>query len=443
MSRNAAIVRVHGREVLDSRGNPTVEVDCHLASGAFGTAIVPSGASTGRHEAVELRDGDKRRFGGKGVRKAVRNVNEVIAPLVMGLDATRQEEVDRILVDKDGTPNKERLGANAILGVSLAVARAAADEVGLPLYRYLGGAAAKTLPVPLMNILNGGVHADNPLEIQEFMIVPRGFPSFSESLRAGAEIFHALKTILKGKELSTSVGDEGGFAPDVSSNEEALALITDAIDAAGYSPGKDVFLALDAAATEFYRDGRYYIHSEGKKGIDSDEMIATWTALVDDFPIVSIEDGLAEDDWTGWETMTRTLGDRVQLVGDDLYVTNAERLNRGIQHRAGNAILVKVNQIGTLSETMDALRLAQTHAFGTVISHRSGESEDSTIADLAVAVNAGQIKTGSLCRSERIAKYNRLLRIEEDLGGSARFGLERVHRTSPIQVVPVKGRRRR
>jgi len=443
MSRNAAIVRVHGREVLDSRGNPTVEVDCHLASGAFGTAIVPSGASTGRHEAVELRDGDKRRFGGKGVRKAVRNVNEVIAPLVMGLDATRQEEVDRILVDKDGTPNKERLGANAILGVSLAVARAAADEVGLPLYRYLGGAAAKTLPVPLMNILNGGVHADNPLEIQEFMIVPRGFPSFSESLRSGAEIFHALKTILKGKELSTSVGDEGGFAPDVSSNEEALALITDAIDAAGYSPGKDVFLALDAAATEFYRDGRYYIHSEGKKGIDSDEMIATWTALVDDFPIVSIEDGLAEDDWTGWETMTRTLGDRVQLVGDDLYVTNAERLNRGIQHRAGNAILVKVNQIGTLSETMDALRLAQTHAFGTVISHRSGESEDSTIADLAVAVNAGQIKTGSLCRSERIAKYNRLLRIEEDLGGSARFGLERVHRTSPIQVVPVKGRRRR
>ena len=440
---SSEIVRIHGREVLDSRGNPTVEVECGLRDGASGTAIVPSGASTGKHEALELRDGDKRRYSGKGVGKAVRNVNDVIAPLVRGLDATRQEEIDLLLVAKDGTANKSRLGANAMLGVSLAVARAAAAATGLPLYRYLGGVAAKTLPVPLMNIVNGGAHADNPLEVQEFMIVPRGFPSFAEALRAGSEIFHALRKILGEKGLSTGVGDEGGFAPDIASNDEALSLIVDAIDAAGYTAGKDVVLALDAAATEFYRDGVYYLHSERKKGVSSDELIAEWAKLADKFPIVSIEDGVAEDDWKGWETMTRLLGDRLQLVGDDLFVTNVERLRRGIQHRSANAILVKVNQIGTLSETMAAIRLAQTHAFGTVISHRSGESEDSTIADLAVATNAGQIKTGSLCRSERVAKYNRLLRIEEELAGAARFGAERVVRTSPVEVVPVAPQRRR
>jgi enolase len=415
-----AIVDVHARQILDSRGNPTVEVDVTLEDGSMGRAAVPSGASTGAHEAVELRDGDKSRWGGKGVTKAVQAVNGEIAEAVAGMDAEDQAALDAELIAIDGTENKARLGANAILGVSLATAKAAADALGLPLYRYVGGVEANLLPVPMMNILNGGVHADNAIDFQEFMIMPVGAPTFAEALRCGAEIFHALKAALHQAGLSTSVGDEGGFAPALDTARDALDFIEKAVSAAGYSLGDDVVLALDPAASEFFKDGRYEITGEGKS-LTPAEMADYYVALATDYPIASIEDGMAEDDWAGWKLLTEKLGARVQLVGDDLFVTNVKRLGRGIEEGIANSILIKVNQIGTLTETIDAVRLAQTNGYTAVMSHRSGETEDSTIADLAVALSCGQIKTGSLARSDRTAKYNQLLRIEEELGDSARY----------------------
>ena len=408
----------HAREVLDSRGNPTVEVEMWLESGAFGRAIVPSGASTGKREAVELRDDDDNRYGGKGVRRAVQNVNEVIAPEIEGLEAGEQAALDRALLELDGTPNKSGLGANALLGISLAAARASADDAGLPLYQYLGGPGARILPVPLMNVVNGGAHADNGLDIQEFMLVPAGAGSFSEALRMGVEIFHMLKRLLKDKGLSTGVGDEGGFAPALGGNEAALDFLLRAVERAGYRPGEDVWLALDTAASEFGEHGRYRLRAD-KTEKSSQEMIAFYEALMGRYPICSIEDGLAEDDWEGWGALTRRIGGRCQLVGDDVFVTNPAILQEGIRKGIANAILLKVNQIGTLTETLEAVELAKRAGYGTVISHRSGETEDAFVADLAVGVNAGQIKTGSLSRGERTAKYNQLLRIEEELGTAA------------------------
>ncbi len=411
------IIGVHAREVLDSRGNPTVEVEVHLEGGSMGRAIVPSGASTGAHEANELRDGNERRYLGKGVQKAVANVNDVLAPAVLGLDATCQVEIDRLLIELDGTANKKKLGANALLGVSMAVARAAAEAVGLPLYQYLGGIHAHVLPVPMMNVLNGGAHSDNNVDLQEYMIIPKGAASFSEALRMGAETFHALKKVLQKKGYSTAVGDEGGYSPDLGSNTEPLDLIMQAIKDAGYKPGKDIFLGLDAAVSEIWnkRKRRYVMKGEGRE-LSSKEMVEFWVKLVKKYPIISIEDGMDENDWKGWKLLTEALGDKVQLVGDDLFVTNVERLQTGIDKGVANSLLVKVNQIGTLTETLDAMNLAHRNRYSCVVSHRSGESEDTTIADLCVATNAGQIKTGSLSRTDRIAKYNQLLRIEEELG---------------------------
>jgi enolase len=415
-----AIVHVHARQILDSRGNPTIEADVTLDDGSMGRAAVPSGASTGAHEAVELRDGDQRRWGGKGVEKAVGNVNGEIAKVVIGRDAEDQRGLDEALIALDGTENKARLGANAILGVSLATAKAAAVSLGMPLYRYIGGAEANLLPVPMMNVLNGGVHADNALDFQEFMIVPAGAPTFAEALRCGAEIFHTLKSALHAAGLSTAVGDEGGFAPAINSAREALDFIGRAVEGAGYRIGEQVLLALDPAASEFFKDGRYELKGEGLS-LSPPEMADYYVELASAYPLASIEDGMAEDDAEGWKILTDRLGSRIQLVGDDAFVTNVKRLQWGIDHGIANSILIKVNQIGTLSETIDAVRLAQTNAYTTVMSHRSGETEDATIADLAVALSCGQIKTGSLCRSERTAKYNQLLRIEEQLGGSARY----------------------
>jgi enolase len=414
----SAIIDIHAREILDSRGNPTVEVEVRLESGAFGRAAVPSGASTGAHEAVELRDGDKSRYLGKGVQRAVEAVNGEIFDTLAGLESTDQVAIDQAMIDLDGTPNKARLGANAILGVSLAVAKASADELDLPLYRYVGGANARILPVPMMNIINGGAHADNPIDIQEFMIMPVGAETVTDGIRVGAEIFHALKKKLKAAGHNTAVGDEGGFAPNLSSATEALDFIVAAISDAGYTAGENVLLALDAASTEFFKNGKYELEGEGKS-LTPAEMVAYWADLVAKYPIVSIEDGMAEDDWEGWKLLTDTIGSKVQLVGDDLFVTNPARLSDGIKKGVGNSILVKVNQIGTLTETLEAVRIAQNAGYTAVLSHRSGETEDSTIADLAVATNCGQIKTGSLSRSDRIAKYNQLIRIEEGLGGAA------------------------
>ena len=415
-----AIVDVHARQILDSRGNPTVEVDVTLEDGTMGRAAVPSGASTGAHEAVELRDGDKSRWVGKGVSKAVEAVNGEIADEIVGFEAEDQPELDAMLLALDGTENKGRLGANAILGVSLATAKAAADAVGLPLYRYVGGVDAKLLPTPMMNILNGGAHADNGIDFQEFMVMPVGAPTFAEALRCGAEIFHALKSGLHQAGLSTAVGDEGGFAPAINSAREALDFIDKAVTTAGYKLGDDVLLALDCAASEFFKDGAYRMEGEGKT-LSPQEMADFLTKLAADYPIASIEDGLAEDDWEGWTALTAKLGSRVQLVGDDLFVTNVKRLQRGIDEGVANSILIKVNQIGSLTETIDAVKLAQFSGYTSVMSHRSGETEDATIADLAVALSCGQIKTGSLSRSDRIAKYNQLLRIEEELGDTARY----------------------
>lgn len=416
----SAILDIHARQILDSRGNPTVEVEVLLESGAQGRAAVPSGASTGAYEAVELRDGDKDVYCGKGVTKAVEFVNTEIFEALCGLDAEDQIGIDRVMIDLDGTENKARFGANAILGVSLALAHAMADELDVPLYNYVGGAYAHVLPTPMMNIINGGEHADNPVDIQEFMIMPISAPSFAEGLRAGAEVFHALKKELSNAGLNTNVGDEGGFAPAVNSSDEALTFIMKAIEAAGYEAGKDIVIALDSASTEFYKDGKYHLAGEGKV-LSSSEMVEYYKDLCAKYPIVSIEDGLGEDDWDGWVELTAAIGDRVQLVGDDLYVTNAARLKKGIEMKAGNAVLVKVNQIGSLTETLETIEMAKRAGFGIVMSHRSGETEDATIADLAVATNAGQIKTGSLSRSDRIAKYNQLLRIEESLGASASY----------------------
>ena len=417
----STVISVHAREILDSRGNPTVETDVTLASGASGTAAVPSGASTGEHEAVELRDGDKQRYGGKGVRQAVKNIEEIIAPQLRGKDATRQSEIDYLMIRLDGSPNKEELGANAILSVSLAVARAAAQDAGLALYRYLGGPVAHVLPVPMMNILNGGAHAANTVDSQEFMVVPIGAETFAEGLRAGVEVFHALKKVLAKRGLSTAVGDEGGFAPDLPNDEAALEAIMTAIDAAGFEAGKDVAIALDVAASELHEDGAYvFKKSQGGKKT-ADEMIALYKGWIDRYPIVSIEDGLAEDDWAGWAKLTEALQERVQLVGDDVFCTNVERLARGIEEGVANAILIKVNQIGTLSETLQCIDLARGNGYGAVISHRSGETEDTFIADLAVASGVGQIKTGSASRTDRIAKYNQLLRIAEELGDVAHY----------------------
>jgi len=415
-----AIVDVHARQILDSRGNPTVEVDVTLEDGSMGRAAVPSGASTGAHEAVELRDGDKSRWGGKGVSKAVQAANGAIAEAVVGMDAEDQGALDAEMIALDGTENKGRLGANAILGVSLATAKAAADALGLPLYRYVGGVDANLLPVPMMNILNGGVHADNGIDFQEFMVMPVGAPTFAEALRCGAEIFHALKAALHGAGLSTAVGDEGGFAPKIDNARQALDFIEKAVKAAGYKLGDDVLLALDCAASEYFKDGAYRMEGEGKT-LSSAENARFLADLAANFPIASIEDGMAEDDWAGWKLLTDELGGKVQLVGDDLFVTNTKRLQKGIDDGIANSILIKVNQIGTLTETIEAVRLAQTSAYTAVMSHRSGETEDSTIADLAVALSCGQIKTGSLARSDRTAKYNQLLRIEEELGDMARF----------------------
>ncbi len=414
----SAILDISGREILDSRGNPTVEVDVHLESGAFGRAAVPSGASTGSHEAVEKRDGDKKRYLGKGVRDAVAAVNGEILDALSGIEAEEQAKVDRMLVELDGTANKSRLGANAILGVSLAVAKAAAQHAGLPLYRYVGGTAARKLPVPLMNIVNGGAHADNPIDFQEFMILPVKAPSFAEALRIGVEVFHALKAELKGAGHSTNVGDEGGFAPNLASADVALATIMKAIERAGYKPGEQVALGLDVAASEFYKNGKYAMEGEGRT-LDAGGMVKFYEDLVKRYPIVTIEDGMAEDDWDGWAELTRALGAKVQLVGDDLFVTNPTRLAEGIAKGIANAVLVKVNQIGTLTETLETVEVAHKAGYRAVMSHRSGETEDSTIADLAVATNCGQIKTGSLSRSDRLAKYNQLLRIEQELGQSA------------------------
>lgn len=411
---------VYAREILDSRGNPTVEVEVILEGGVMGRAAVPSGASTGAHEAVELRDGDKGRYLGKGVLQAVENVNTIIAPEIIGFDALDQVGVDQILIDLDGTPNKGRLGANAILGVSMAVAKAAANALDLPLYKYLGGINAKELPVPMMNILNGGKHADNNVDIQEFMVMPVGAPNFAEGLRMCTEVFHNLKSVLKSKGLNTAVGDEGGFAPNLKSNEEALAVIMEAINKAGYKPGEEIMLALDVAATEMYKDGNYVLEGEGKTK-SSAEMIDFYEEMANKYPIISIEDGLSEDDWEGWQQMTARLGKKLQLVGDDLFVTNTERLTRGIETDTANAILIKVNQIGTLTETFDAIEMAKRAGFTAVVSHRSGETEDVTITDIAVATNAGQIKTGAPSRTDRVAKYNQLLRIEEELGDVAQY----------------------
>ena len=418
----SVIESVYAREVLDSRGNPTVEVEVVLESGAFGRAIVPSGASTGAFEAVELRDGVKDRYIGKGVENAVKNVNEIIAPELEGMDAFNQPEIDAVMIELDGTKNKGKLGANAILGVSMAVARAAADEVGLPLYQYVGGINAKQLPVPMMNIINGGEHADNSVDVQEFMILPVGAKSFKEALRMGAEVFHALKKVLAERNLSCGVGDEGGFAPNLGSNKEALQLIVDAIKVAGYTPGEDVRLGLDVAATEMYdKETKLYdLKHEGKK-LTAEQMVDLYEEWVNEFPIVTIEDGLDEEDWDGWKILTERLGKRIQLVGDDLFVTNTERLERGIGKGVANSILIKVNQIGTISETLDAIEMAKRAGYTAVISHRSGETEDTTIADLAVAVNAGQIKTGAPSRTDRVAKYNQLLRIEDEIGETSRY----------------------
>ncbi len=415
------IKAVNAREILDSRGNPTIEAEVTLEDGEVGRAAVPSGASTGEHEAVELRDGDKKRYGGKGVLKAVRNVNEIIGPEIDGMDALDQAEIDSALISLDGTPNKSKLGANALLAVSMATARAAAAYLELPLYRYLGGPNARTLPVPMMNIINGGAHADNNVDFQEFMIVPVGAESFSESLRIGTEIFHTLKTVLRKKGYATSVGDEGGFAPNLSSNEEAIETILEAIVQAGYTPGKDCLLALDPAASEFYENNSYVFKKSDKRKLSSDQMVEFWKKWTESYPIISIEDGMAENDWAGWKTLTDELGNRVQLVGDDLFVTNSEFLRKGIELGVANSILIKVNQIGTLTETLDCIELARANGRTAVVSHRSGETEDPFIADLAVATNAGQIKTGSLSRTDRIAKYNQLLRIEEDLRGAALY----------------------
>jgi enolase len=415
------ILEIGSRMILDSRGNPTVEVDVRLASGVIGRAAVPSGASTGTREALELRDGDKKRWMGKGVSKALTGIQKRIYPALVGMEALDQVSIDQKLVKLDGTKGKTKLGANATLGVSLAVARASAEELGLPLFRYLGGVSARELPVPMMNIINGGAHADNGLDLQEFMIMPVGAPSFHEALRMGTEVFHALKGILKSKQLSTAVGDEGGFAPAIRSNEEALDYILKAVEHAGYRPGRDVVLALDAAATEFYDKKAYRLRNAGSGKLSADELVDYYATLTKQYPIVSIEDGLDESDWTGWKRLTDTLGDRAQLVGDDLFVTNVEFLSRGIREGIGNAILIKVNQIGTLTETIEAIRLAQQAGYGVIVSHRSGETEDTTIADLAVGLNAGQIKTGSLSRTDRLAKYNQLLRIEETLGAAALY----------------------
>jgi enolase len=411
----SSILDVYAREILDSRGNPTIEVEVYLESGVIGVSQVPSGASTGTYEAVELRDNDKKRFNGKGVLKAVNNVNELIAPELIGVDALEQGYVDELMIELDGTRNKEKMGANAILGVSLSVAKAASEYLDLPLYRYIGGTNAKEIPVPLMNILNGGKHADSGVDIQEFMIVPVGGLNFSENYRMAAETFQALKKVLQKAGYSISVGDEGGFAPKLKSSEEALEVIVEAINQAGYQSGKDIFIALDAAASEFYQKGKYILTREGVER-SAEEMIEYYAKLVAKFPIISIEDGLAEDDWDNWNKLTKRLGEKIQLVGDDLYVTNQERLQRGIDLSASNSILIKLNQIGTLTETLDTIEMAKRAGFTNVISHRSGETEDTTIADLAVATNAGQIKAGSLCRTDRIAKYNQLLRIEEELG---------------------------
>lgn len=414
------IVEIYAREVLDSRGNPTVEVEVTTENGTVGSAIVPSGASTGVHEAVELRDGDKTRYLGKGTLNAVNNVNEIIAEELIGFDVFDQVGVDRALIQIDGTENKSKLGANAILGVSMAVARAAAIESDTPLYEYIGGVNAKTLPVPMMNILNGGEHADNNVDIQEFMVMPAGACSFKEALRMGTEVFHNLKSVLKSKGYNTAVGDEGGFAPNLNSNEEALKTIMEAIEKAGYVAGKDIFLALDVASSEMYENGKYNFKGEGKI-YSSEELVNYYCDLVEKYPIISIEDGLSEDDWDGWKLLTEKIGNKVQLVGDDLFVTNYSRLNMGIEKGIANSILIKLNQIGTITETLDAIELAKTHGYTCVISHRSGETEDTTIADLAVAVNAGQIKTGSASRTDRICKYNQLLRIEDRLGENSKF----------------------
>ncbi|MCP3137472.1 phosphopyruvate hydratase [Pyxidicoccus xibeiensis] len=424
------IAQILAREVLDSRGNPTVEAEVLLTGGSRGRAAVPSGASTGEHEAIELRDGDKGRYLGKGVKKAVRNVIDVLAPALVGLDAADQFSVDQKMLELDGSPTKGKLGANAILAVSMACARAAADAHGLPLYRYVGGAQARTLPVPLMNILNGGAHADTRVDVQEFMVVPAGAPTFAEGLRWGAEVFHALKKILKGRKLATGVGDEGGYAPDLPANEEALKLIMEAIDAAGFKAGEQLFLALDVAASEFFDKGskKYGLKGEGKE-YDSSGLLDYYRGLSERYPIISIEDGMAEDDWEGWKKLTDALGGKLQLVGDDLFVTNVERLSRGIDSGVANSILVKVNQIGSLTETFDAVRMAHKAGFTSVMSHRSGETEDTTIADLAVALDCGQIKTGSASRSDRVAKYNQLLRIEQELGAAARYAGKSVFRS--------------
>ncbi len=410
----SVIVDVFGREVLDSRGNPTVEVEVILENGTMGRAIVPSGASTGAHEAVELRDGDKNRYNGKGVLQAVENVNEIIAPEVIGMDVTHQVDIDTLMIEMDGTPNKGRLGANAILGVSLAVAQAAANYLEIPLYQYIGGVNAREIPVPMMNILNGGKHADNNVDIQEFMIIPAGAPSFAEGLRMAVEIYHTLKKVLNSKGLATAVGDEGGFAPNLPSNEEAIEVILEAIAQAGYQAGKDIFLGLDVAATELYRDGKYHFEST-QQVLSSQEVVDFYASLVERYPVISIEDGLAEDDWEGWKLLTDRLGKKIQLVGDDLFVTNTERLARGIELGVCNSILIKVNQIGTLTETLDTIEMARRAGYTCVISHRSGETEDATIADIAVATGSGQIKSGAPARTDRVAKYNQLLRIEEEL----------------------------
>ncbi len=418
------IIDVRGREIIDSRGNPTVEVDVALAGGAIGRASVPSGASTGEHEAWELRDGDAKRYGGKGVLKAVENINKIIAPEISGHDATLQPAIDKIMIDLDGTPNKSRLGANAIPGVSLAVAKAAAIQLNLPLFKYLGGPNAKVLPVPMMNIINGGAHSDSPIDFQEFMIMPKGAPTFRESLRYGAEVFHALKDVLHDRGLSTAVGDEGGFAPALKSADDALECIAQAVKRAGYTLGTDIFIALDVASSEFYDPSRnlYVFKKSDGLGRTAEELTAYYQELQKKYPIISIEDGCAENDWLGWEQLTKAMGGNTQLVGDDLFVTNVEFLNQGISRHVANAVLVKVNQIGSLTETLDTVELAKDNKYSAIISHRSGETEDATIADIAVATNAGQIKTGSLSRSDRMAKYNQLLRIEEELGNDAVYG---------------------
>ncbi len=415
------IEEIVGREILDSRGNPTIEVDVYLEEGTVGRASVPSGASTGTREAMELRDGDSDRYGGKGVLRAVENVNDVIANEVTGMPATDQATIDRVMIELDGTPNKSKLGANAILGVSLAVAKAASNWTGLPLYRYLGGPNARRLPIPMMNIMNGGKHADNNVDLQEFMVMPVGAPGFAEALRMGAEIYHALKKVLTSDGMSTAVGDEGGFAPNLPNNEAAIKVIIRAIEAAGYTPGSDASIALDPAASEFYKDGKYHLTGEGKV-LSSAEMVDYYAGLAQKYPIVSIEDGLAEDDWEGWALLTKKLGKSVQLVGDDLFVTNTEYLRKGIEVGVANSILIKVNQIGTLTETLEAIEMAKRAGYTAVVSHRSGETEDATIADIAVATNAGQIKTGAPARTDRVAKYNQLLRIEEELEHLAQFG---------------------